>query len=225
MIRILVLSLALAFGAVAAHAAQFGPAQYKIVASDGSDITNFDLSPALVQQMQKLGALVPVGNPNGDVTLYQFYDLNCPFCREASRDVDKLVKADPKLKLVFVPYPVLSVDSVQGGMVEVAASRMLSPEKFLELHRRVYAGRGVIDAARVLEAATALGLNRDKVIEAAQTETVLGVLKSHAEFGSAARLNATPAYVINGVAIVGHPGLQPLQKVVSAVRACGKVVC
>jgi len=225
MIRILALSLALVCGGLAAHAAQFGPAQYKIVASDGTDMTNFDLSPALVQRMQALDALVPVGNPNGDVTLYQFYDLNCPFCREASRDVDQLIKSDPKLKLVFVPYPVLSVDSVRGGMVEVAASRMLTPEKILDLHRRIYAGRGVIDGNRVLEAATALGLERDKVIAAAQNEAVLNVLKSHAEFGSAARLNATPAYVINGVAIVGHPGLQPLQKVVAAVRACGKVVC
>jgi len=225
MIRILTVSVALMLGAVAAHAAQFGPSQYKITATDGADITNFDLSPALAQRMQKLDALVPVGNPSGDVTLYQFYDLNCPFCREASRDVDKLVKSDPKLKLVFVPYPVLSVDSVRGGMVEVAASRMLKPEAFLELHRRIYAGRGVIDGDRVLEAATGLGLDRDKLIEAAQNEATLSVLKSHADFGSAARLNATPAYVISGVAIVGHPGLKPLQKVVAAVRACGKVVC
>lgn len=225
MIRMLALSVALLLGAFATHAAQFGPAQYKIAADDGTEITNYDLSPALVQRIQGLGALVPVGNPNGDVTLYQFYDLNCPFCREASRDVDKLVKSDPKLKLVFVPYPVLSVDSVRGGMVEVAASRMLSPEKFIELHRRVYAGRGVIDGDRVLEAATALGLDRDKLIAAAQNEAILSVLKSHAEFGSAAKLVATPAYVINGVAIVGHPGLKPLQKAVAAVRTCGKVAC
>jgi protein-disulfide isomerase len=228
MIRILTLSVALLLGAVVTHtaqAAQFGPAEHKIIATDGTEMTNFALSPALTQGIQELGALVPVGNPNGDVTLYQFYDLNCPFCREASRDVDQLIKSDSKLKLVFVPYPVLSVDSVRGGMVEVAASRLLTPDKFLELHRRVYAGRGVIDGARVLEAATALGLDRDKLVAAAQNEATLNVLKSHADFGSAARLNATPAYVINGVAIVGHPGLKPLHQVVAAVRACGKVVC
>ena len=165
------------------------------------------------------------GNPSGDVTLYQFYDLNCPFCREAAHDVDALLKADPKLKLVFVPYPVLSVASVQGGLVEVIAARMLPPEKFLELHRQIYAGRGVVDGMRVLDASIKLGLDRDKVLAQAQTQSTLDILRSHADFGSAAKLVATPAYVINGVAIVGHPGQRALRSVVASVRKCGKVAC
>ena len=212
-------------GVVAASAAQFGDAQYAVKADDGSDMTNFDLSPELVKRMQGLESLIPVGNPSGDVTVYQFYDLNCPFCREAAQDVDALLKADPKLKLVFVPYPVLSVASVQGGMVEVIAARMLPPEKFLELHRRIYSGRGVIDGMRVLDEAIKLGVDRDKLLAQAQTETTLNILKSHAEFGSAAKLVATPAYVINGVAIVGHPGRRALRSVVASVRKCGKVAC
>jgi len=223
--HILAALLFIVTGLTAAGAAQFGPAQYAITADDGQAITNFDLSPELVQRMQALAGLVPVGHPQGDVTLYQFYDLNCPFCREASRDVAALVKADPRLTLVFVPYAVLSVDSVRGGMVEIAASRLLPRDKVLEFHSRIYAGRGVVDGARVLEAAVAMGLDREKVLAAAQTAATLDVLKSHADFGSAAKLVATPAYVVGGVAIVGHPGLKPLQKIVAAMRACGKVVC
>lgn len=229
MIRIIVRAVLAGFlltsGVVVASAAQFGDAQYAIKADDGSDMTNFDLSPELVKRMQGLESLIPVGNASGDVTLYQFYDLNCPFCREAAHDVDAMLKADPKLKLVFVPYPVLSVASVQGGMVEITAARMLSPEKFMEMHRRIYAGRGVIDGARVLDEAIKLGLDRDKLLAQAQTEATLGILKAHADFGSAAKLVATPAYVINGVAIVGHPGQRALRAVVASVRKCGKVVC
>lgn len=212
-------------GVATAAAAQFGPAQHAILADDGDTITNFDLAPELVQRMQALAGRVPVGAQQGDVTLYQFYDLNCPFCREASRDVATLVKADPRLTLVFVPYAVLSVDSVRGGMVEIAASRLLPRDKVLEFHSRIYAGRGVVDGARVLEAAVAMGLDRDKVLAGAQTPATLDVLKSHADFGSAARLVATPAYVVGGVAIVGHPGLKSLRKIVAAMRSCGKVAC
>jgi protein-disulfide isomerase len=212
-------------GVAVASAAQFGDARYAIKADDGSEMTNFDLSPELMKRMQGLESLITVGNPSGDVTLYQFYDLNCPFCRDAAHDVDALLKADPKLKLVFVPYPVLSVASVQGGMVEVIAARMLGPEKFMELHRRIYSGRGVIDGMRVLDEAIKLGVDRDKLLAQAQTEATLNILKSHADFGSAAKLVATPAYVINGVAIVGHPGRRALGSVVASVRRCGKVVC
>ena len=102
---------------------------------------------------------MPVGNPNGDVTLYQFYDLNCPFCHEAAADVDDLITSDAKLRLVFVPYPVLSVQSVEGARVEFGVRELAPPAKFLEFHRKLYASRGTIDGARALSAARMLGLD------------------------------------------------------------------
>src|SRR5690242_17707760 len=115
-------ALACVFATVAS-AAQFGPDQYPIKSDEGDPITNFDLTPQLSARLAKLPGQVTVGNPNGDVTLVQFYDLNCPFCREAAADIDALVRADQKLKLVFAPYAVLSVQSAQGALVELAADR------------------------------------------------------------------------------------------------------
>jgi protein-disulfide isomerase len=155
----------------------------------------------------------------------QFYDLNCPFCREAAADIDELVRTDKNIKLVFVPYAVLSVQSVQGALVEIAAAQLLTSEKYLQFHRRIYAGRGLIDGPRVLAAAKDVGLDQQQLAAAANTEGTLNVLRITADFGTAARLVATPAYVINGVAILGHPGLKPLRGVIQSVRACGKVVC
>lgn len=211
--------------ATAVGAAQFGPDQHPIKSDEGDPITNFDLKPEQSAQLAKLPGQVAVGNPNGDVTLVQFYDLNCPFCREAAADVDALVRADKKLKLVFVPYAVLSVQSAQGALVELAAGEMLTPEKYLDFHRQIYAGRGLIDAARVLAAAEVIGLDRQELAEAANTEGMLAVLKQNADFGSDAKLIATPAYVVNGVAILGHPGLKSLQGVIRSVRSCRKVAC
>jgi protein-disulfide isomerase len=208
-----------------AIAAQFGASQYPIKADDGEPISNFGLNAELSARLAKLPGQVDVGNLQGDVTLVQFYDLNCPFCREAAADVDALVRADKKLKLVFVPYAVLSVPSVQGAMIEIGASKMLTPQKFLDFHRRIYASRGVIDGARVLAAAQNEGLDPQALAKASNTEATLAVLKENATVGGQAGLAATPAYVIGGVAILGHPGLRSLQTVVAAMRACGKVVC
>lgn len=225
MMRILVTLLVLAANATVAGAAQFGPSTYAVTDDHGNAFTNFDLSKALLQRLGTLGATVAVGNPKGDVTLYQLYDLNCPFCREASRDVDKLLRADAKVKVVFVPYPVLSIQSVQAGKVEIAVAQLGTPQQFLEFHRRIYAGRGTIDGMRALTVAQDLGFDQQKIIDIANSDATTETLKGHAQFGSAAKMMATSAYIVGGVAIIGHPGLASLKKVVSSVRACGKVAC
>ncbi|HEX5210471.1 MAG TPA: thioredoxin domain-containing protein [Pseudolabrys sp.] len=214
----------LVFGAAAAMA-QMPPARYPIKADDGDTIANFDLKPGFAARLDKLPGKVPVGNLDGDVTLVQFYDLNCPYCREAAADIDALVRSDPKLKLIFVPYAVLSIASVRGAMVEIAAAKQLTSAQYLDFHRRIYANRGAIDGAKVLAAAKEMGLDPEKLAGAANTEATLNILRDNATFGGQAGLAATPAYIIDGVAIVGHPGLKSLRTAIAAVRACGKVVC
>jgi protein-disulfide isomerase len=208
--------------AVAQH---IGGAQYPIKASDGDIIANFKLDTEMAAKLAALQAQYPVGNLQGDVTLMQFYDLNCPYCRAAAADVDAIVRADNKLKLILVPYAVLSVASVQGALVEVAAGKMLTPAKFLDFHRRLYANRGTIDGAKALEAAKDMGLDPAKVVALGNTQESLDMLRRNATVGGDAKLAATPAYVIGGVAIVGHPGRKALDTVIAAMRSCGKVVC
>ena len=210
---------------VAAEAQQFGPAQFPIKDDDGDPMSNVSVSVEQMAQVAKLPGLVDVGGAKGDVTLYQFYDLNCPFCREAAADVDQLIRSDPALRLVFVPYPVLSVQSVEGARVELALRELGTPQKFLEFHRKIYAGRGIIDGNRALAVAQAMGFDRKKIIDTANTQRVTDTMTVHAKLGTALQLVATPAYVIQGVAILGHPGLEPLRKIVASVRTCKAVVC
>jgi protein-disulfide isomerase len=208
-----------------ASAQQFGPAQFPIKDDDGDPMSNRGVTAEQMAQVAKLPGLVGVGGAKADVTLYQFYDLNCPFCREAAADVDQLIRSDPALRLVFVPYPVLSVQSVEGARVELALRELGTPQKFLEFHRKIYDGRGIIDGNRALAVAQALGFDRQKIIDAANHKRITEIMTVHAKLGTALGLSATPAYVIQGVAILGHPGLEPLRKVIASVRSCSKVVC
>ena len=121
------IAIALAACITAATAQQFGPAQFNIKDDDGDPISNYSLNAAQAARIAALPGKIAVGNLAGDVTILQFYDLNCPFCREAAGDVDALVRADKNLKLVFVPYAVLSVASVQGAMIESPPARCCRP--------------------------------------------------------------------------------------------------
>lgn len=225
MMRLVAIGFAIALCLGSAAAQQVSNAKYAIKDDDGGLVANFDLAPGPAGRLDKLPAQIPVGNLQGDVTLLQFYDLNCPFCREAARDVDALVRADKKLKLVLVPYAVLSVQSVQGALIEVGASKSLTPEQYLDFHKRIYAGRGLIDGPRVLVAAGEFGLDKTKLAAVSNTEATLDLLRANANFGTEAKLGVTPAYIVGGVVILGHPGLKALQAVVKSMRACGKVVC
>jgi protein-disulfide isomerase len=217
--------VAVALFMLAAPASAQISAQHAIKDDDGAPMANFDLAAGLDARLAKLPGQVAVGNLQGDVTLYQFYDLNCPYCREAAADVDALVRTDPKLKLVLVPYAVLSVPSVQGALIEVGASKSMTPAQYLDFHKRIYSGRGLIDGPRVLAAAGEFGLDKQQLAAVSNTEATLNVLRENADFGTEAKLGVTPAYVVGGVVILGHPGLKPLQTVIKSMRACGKVVC
>jgi protein-disulfide isomerase len=221
--RLLVAALLLA-GVPMAFAQRIGGAQFPIKAADGSAVANHALSAEQMAQVERLPGLVNATIANGDVTIYQFYDLNCPYCRRAAADIGKLIEADPALRLVFVPYPVLSVQSIEASRVELAV-RELAPNRFFEFHRKVYAGRGVIDGARAISVTDAMGLDRNKIVEIANKPGITDIMKTHARVGGELKLMATPAYVIQGVAIVGHPGLESLRKVIASVRSCKKVAC
>jgi len=215
----------LLLGVVVAQAQQFGAAEFPIKDDDGDPIANHSLTAEQMAKVARLPGLVDVGDAIDDVTLYQFYDLNCPFCREAAADVDRLIRTDSALRLVFVPYPVLSAASVEGARVELAVRELASPQKFLEFHRKIFTGRGVIDGARALAVTREMSLDQNKIVEIANAQRVTDTMTRHAKVGSALKLMATPAYVIQGVAILGHPGFEPLRKIVAAVRTCKKVVC
>jgi len=216
----LVILLALLSGAAQAQQAQF-----PIKDDDGAPMANHALRRDQMAEIAHLPGLVDVGRPDADVTLYQFYDLNCPYCREAAADVDTMIRSDPRLRLVFAPYAVLSPASVEGARVELALRQIGTPQQFLEFHRRIYSGRGRIDGNRALAVAQSLGFDRRALTEIADTRPITDTLTIHAKVGFDAKLMVTPSYVIQGVAILGHPGLESLRHVIASVRHCGAVVC
>lgn len=201
-------------------------ARYPLKADDGTPIQNSRISPDVVREAEKLPGAVVAANPQGNITLVEFYDLNCPYCRRASADVDAMVKADPQLRLVLVPFPVLGIPSILAGRVEIAVSKAVPPEKFYEFHRAVYAGRGTIDGQRALAVATGpLGLDAQKILAAANEDGITDIMRAHLRFATKHGTKATPLFFVQDIVIDGYPGPKTLQRVVAAARKCGKAVC
>jgi protein-disulfide isomerase len=199
--------------------------EFPIKADDGTIIANHRVSEGLESRIEKLVDVVVAANPKGKVTLNEFYDLNCPYCRKASADIDELVKSNPDLRLVLVPFPVLGIPSVLAARVEYAVAKLATPQQFYKFHRLIYAGRGVVDDKRAFEAAQAIGLDMAKVNEIARAEAFGKDMTAHVHLGDALGIQVTPGLVIRGVAINGYPGKVALARVIAAVERCGAVVC
>ena len=210
---------------LAAQAQQFGPAQFAIKDDDGDPISNYSLTAEQMAQAARLPGSIDRRQSERRCDALPVLRPQLPVLPRGGADVDALIRSDAALRLVFVPYPVLSAQSVEGARVELALRELGTPQTFLQFHRKIYAGRGVIDGTRALAAARELGFDPKWIVEVGQHRRLTDVLKAHAIVGNALKLVATPAYVIQGVAILGHPGLEPLRKVVAAVRSCRKVVC
>ncbi len=223
-VRLLAVVLAAVFLSVGARA-QSADAWYPLKGDDGTAVANYRVPVELESEIEALPGIVVVGNPHGDVTLAEFYDLNCPYCRKAAPDIAALLHADKELRLVLVPFPVLGVASIQAGRVELALAGLASADKFYDFHRRIYASRGVVDAARALAVAKELGFAAARLTEAGDSDAVTQAMLAHVRLGNALGLTATPAFVIKATAILGHPGRNALAGIIAAVRKCDRVSC
>ena len=213
---------ALCASAVLAHA---DVGEFPIKADDGTVIANHAVAADLVARIERLENVVVAANPKGRVTLYEFYDLNCPYCRKASADIDELVRANRSLRLVLVPFPVLGIPSILAARVEYAVNKLATPQDAYKFHRAVYEGRGTVEDSRAFAAAQKIGLDVVEVRAKASEEAFARIMKEHLRVGDALGIQATPGLVIGGVAIVGYPGKTALAKVIGAVEKCGKVIC
>ena len=198
-------------------------AEFRLTGDEGQEVPNHAVK--LLGPIDKLPGVVTVGNPNGKTTLVEFYDLNCPYCRVASADIADMVDLDRELKLVLVPFPVLGIASIMASRVELAVAKLGTAQQFYDFHRKIYAQRGVTDSARALEVAQGLGLDKKALTRIGDSDEVTEMMKAHVRLGNSLGLAATPAFIIDGVAILGYPGRYRLQAIVDASDACGKVVC
>lgn len=198
---------------------------YPIKADDGTVIANHRVPVEIESRIEHLPGVVSVGNPHGAVTLTEFYDVNCPFCRAASPDIARLLKENKELRLILVPFPVLGIPSIQATRVELAVAQLTSARNFYRFHRMLDDSRGTVDGARALAAAKAIGLDGKKVLAIANQDKLAEVMTAHLHLGDDLAIQATPGFVIKGVAIVGYPGPKALARVIAAVDRCGAVIC
>lgn len=168
---------------------------------------------------------VTVGAKDGDVTMVEFFDYNCGYCKRAMIDMLALMKEDPKLKVVLKEFPVLGPGSVEAAQVAVAVRMQdKTGQKYLQFHEKLLGGRGQADKAHALAAAKEVGLNMAQLEKDMASPEVKETLQENFKLAEALGMNGTPSYVIGDSVVVGAVGLEALRERVNTTR-CGKATC
>jgi protein-disulfide isomerase len=179
-----------------------------------------DLGPQLTA-----GKSAVAGNPNGDVTVIEFFDYNCGFCKRGLADLQKLIKEDSKLKVVLKDLPILSPASRDAAAVAVAAKAQLSPEKFWEFHVKLMSKSGQIGKAQALEVARDVGADLARIEKDMAAPEVNAAFEESRKIADALGLSGTPSYIIADDVVIGAVGFEQLKSRIDNVRKCGKAQC
>lgn len=151
-----------------------------------------------------------IGNPKGDVTLVEYYDYNCGFCRASLPTIDRLVAADPNLRVVFKELPVLSPESRLAARAALAAARQ---GRFKPFHDALYAA-GPVSQQTIDAAAKKAGVDASKVPDDADV-----TIRENLDVASKLGISGTPSWVVGDRVLNGALPIDQLQAAIAEVRA------
>lgn len=163
---------------------------------------------------------VTLGNPRGNVTLVEFFDYNCGFCKRALPDMLGLLKDDPNLRIVLKEFPILGPGSAEAARVAIAVRMQdTGGEKYLAFHQELLGESGPASKEKALEAAKAQGLDMARLEKDMSSNEVDATLAEDMKLASAVGITGTPGYVVGNKVVVGAVGIDGLKGQIEAARS------
>lgn len=154
------------------------------------------------------------GNPSGDVTVVEFTDYNCGYCRATVADITKLVGTDKKVKLVYREMPILAPSSREAALWALAAANQGKHDAF---HHAMFAA-GRPDTATIRKAAVSAGLDMAAAEKFASTQAASAELDSNIQMAQKIGFNGTPTFIIGKQILEGAQGYSILKSAVDKAR-------
>ena len=149
-----------------------------------------------------------------DVSIVEFFDYRCGYCRRAHSSIVELIKTDSKIRVVLKEFPILGPDSVSAAMISLSAN-MINPEKYADLHDRLIQHQGPYDEATLLALAADVGYDPAGIQAAMTNKALTTQIENARQIAEALNIRGTPAFIIGDKII---PGAVPLQQLRAAIE-------
>jgi protein-disulfide isomerase len=162
-------------------------------------------------------ATSPVGgNPDSDVTLVEFFDYNCPYCRSVAPVMNEAEAADPQLRVVYKEFPILGPNSVYAAKAALAAHRQ---RRYVAFHQALMQAEGTADSERVFAVAAEVGLDIERLKTDMEDPVIQEAIDRNLALAQALRITGTPGFVVGRQILRGALDLRTLQQVIREARA------
>lgn len=142
------------------------------------------------------------GNPDGDITVVEFFDYNCGYCKRGFADVAKLIENDPKVRVVLKEYPILSADSEKAAKVALAAKLQ---GKYWQVHQALLTSRGRATEKSALAAAEKAGVDMTKLKVDLESDAINNEIQRVKDLAKNMGINGTPHFLVGDQSIGGAP--------------------
>jgi protein-disulfide isomerase len=159
-----------------------------------------------------------MGNPTGDVTVVEFMDYNCGYCKRSLPDVMKLVEQDKNLRVVIKEFPILGPTSIVASRAALAADKQ---GKYEKMHMALMAHKGALSDQAIFEIAKAIGLDVEKLKADMEDKAINERIEKNHQLANMLGIDGTPAFIIDQQLIPGALGYEALSGAVAAVRSSG----
>ncbi|WP_137935452.1 DsbA family protein [Mesorhizobium comanense] len=159
------------------------------------------------------------GNAQGNVTLVEFFDYNCPYCRVMAPIMDQAVTDDPQLRIVYKEFPILGPDSVFASKAALAAAKQ---GKYTTFHKALYGAKTRVTEAVVLRIAAEAGLDVERMKADMRQPDIQAMIDRNTELAQALRITGTPGFVAGDEIYPGATDLAMLKKLIEQARAVQK---
>jgi len=154
------------------------------------------------------------GNPNGDVVIVEYSDFACPYCKSATKDIDRILKEDKNIKVVFRELPILSEASNDAALMALAAAKQ---GKYHAFHRTMFA-TGRPSPSTIQAAANEVGLNMNAARKFITSAEAQREIQNNIEVARKLQFTGTPAWVIGNQSEVGSVGYDGLKEMIAKAR-------
>lgn len=159
------------------------------------------------------------GNLEGDITLVEFVDYRCGYCRKAHDEVAELVKSDGNIRFVLKEYPILGEESLIASRFAIAVRQLAGDEAYKQAHDTLIAFRGDINTETLGRLAGDMGLDSAAILARMDAPEVTAVIEANHALATKLDVSGTPTFVLDRTMVRGYVPLDGMRQIVKGQRA------
>lgn len=158
------------------------------------------------------------GNLQGDITVVEFIDYRCGYCRKANAEVEELVASDGNIRFVLKEYPILGEESVLASRFAISVLQIAGPEPYKAVHDKLIAFRGDITTEALGRLADEMKLDRAAILAHMDKDEVTAVIAANHKLAETLEISGTPTFVVDRTMVRGYVPLDGMRQIVEGQR-------